>query len=462
MLTCHFSHKIKDKKCQINSKIQQSLVRKLLKNCAKAIDFIKNIISNKEFIEKHKNNPSDFTRNRSLPFSTVFLFLINLLKSSIQNELDKFFQVISKSDTPIQTVTASAFCQARKKLKHTAFVELIHKISCYFYKSFEIKNWRGFRLVAVDGSTVQVPKNKETEKYFGSWHPAKSTDSCPMARVSQMFDVLNHINLDAVIAPKSNGERTLAAQHFQHLSKYDLVLLDRGYPAFWLFRLILSKGGQFCARLPIELWKSVLQAFITSNLKEQVIALEPNYLQKRECLNQNLPTTPLKVRLLKIELDTGETEILITSLIDCIIYPYENFQELYFKRWPVEEHYKLIKSRVEIANFTGKSVQAIKQDFYARIFMCNLTSILAFAVHDKIDEKHKESKLQYKINWTQALAKMKNSAILLFFRENVLGIIIELLNLFLANNSAIRPGRKFPRKKQFNSKKFYFAYKPIS
>ncbi len=53
-----------------------------------------------------------------------------------------------------------------------------------------------------------------------------------MARVSQLFDVLNHITIDAVISPKKDGERALAVEHFEYLRPYDLVLLDRGYPAF--------------------------------------------------------------------------------------------------------------------------------------------------------------------------------------------------------------------------------------
>ena len=450
------------KKCQKKLLTRTSLARNLLKYCAKLIDFIKNIISNENFINQHKVNNSDFTRKRSLPFPTVFIFLLNLLRSSLQNELDKFFQTIDKTDVATRTVTASAFCQARKKLKYSAFIELLHKSSDYFYKLFSTKRWNGFRLLAVDGSTVQVPKNEETEEHFGVWHPAKTQDTCPVARVSQMFDVLNHVDVDAIIAPKSQGERALALKHFEYLKKNDLVLLDRGYPAFWLFQLIVKKGADFCARLPIDKWTQSIKSFLDSNLKEQVIELKPNYIAKKKCIELGLPTTPIKVRLIRIELDSGELEILATTLIDCNLYPYDVFKDLYFKRWPVEEQYKLLKSRIEIANFTGKSVQAVMQDFYARVFMCNLTSMLAFPVHDKIIEKHEQSKLDYKINWTQALAKMKNSAILLFFRDNIISIIKKLFKLFLADNSAVRPGRKFPRKMRICRKKYAFPYKPIS
>ncbi len=190
--------------------------------------------------------------------------------------------------------------------------------------------------------------------------------------------------------------------------------------------------------------------------------LIPGYLAQKECEKLGLSTEPITLRLIKIELDSDETEVIITSLIDCETYSYDLFKDLYFQRWPVEEDYKLWKSRIEVGNFTGKSVLAVKQDFYARVLMANFTSILAFPVQDQINKKHKDSKYKYKINWTQALAKMKKSGILLFFRTNVTEIIKKLWNLFVANDYAIRPGRKFPRKFSPYSKKYHFAYKPIS
>jgi hypothetical protein len=48
-----------------------------------------------------------------------------------------------------------------------------------------------------------------------------------MARLSQLFDTLNKITVDAIISPKHIGERELAANHFLHLKPTDLVLMDR-------------------------------------------------------------------------------------------------------------------------------------------------------------------------------------------------------------------------------------------
>jgi hypothetical protein len=85
---------------------------------------LKKKLTSTEFIERHRVRPSDFTRERCLPFHKVFLLLINFLTKSIQAELDNLFRVILHRELPVNEVTKSAFCLARKKLCHSAFVEL--------------------------------------------------------------------------------------------------------------------------------------------------------------------------------------------------------------------------------------------------------------------------------------------------------------------------------------------------
>jgi hypothetical protein len=79
-------------------------------------------------------------------------------------------------------------------------------------------------------------KSEAFVEHFGTWNPRQG-DPLPMARISQLFDPLNGITQThhALIALKSTSERELAAKHFEHHKERDLVLLDRGYPAFWQF-----------------------------------------------------------------------------------------------------------------------------------------------------------------------------------------------------------------------------------
>ena len=73
-------------------------------------------------------------------------------------------------------------------------------------------------------------------------------------------------------------------------------------------------------------------------------------------------------RLIKIVLESGEKEILCTSLTDTEKYQYKEFDSLYHYRWNEEGAYKLLKSRIEMENFSGKTAKAVKQDFHAKVF----------------------------------------------------------------------------------------------
>jgi hypothetical protein len=408
---------------------------------------------------RHRQTEQAFTRKRCLTFIILIIFLLNMLKRSQQDELDEFFKLLNGGQVALRVVTKSAFTQARKKIKYEAFIELNQVQTNYFYQFLPSQTWKGWRLVAVDGSTVQVPNTPENLAHFGAWNPAKGAP-CPMARISQMFDVLNDVTLDALIVPKAVGERELAADHFSHLHPSDLVLLDRGYPAFWLFALILSKNAHVCARMKVSGWL-VVEHFVASGLSEQIVVLQPGYAARQECHARKLSTNPVTIRLIRVELDNGEIEVLATSLLDSTTYPSAIFKELYHLRWPVEEQYKVFKSRIEIENFSGKSVLSVYQDFHAKVFTANLTAILARPAQEVITQDCIEKKYAYQVNMTNALSKMKDVVVLLLHDlSSVPRLLISLWQLMIKTIEPIRPGRSYPRIMRVKPKKFPVCYKP--
>ena len=420
---------------------------------------LKTLLFSGDFQKRYRQEPKDFTRERCLPFYIVVIFLLNLVKRALQDELDEFFKLLTGADIATRIVTKSAFIQARKKLKYEAFVELNRAQVNYFYEHFEPETWHGFRLAAVDGSMSELPDIEEIATHFGVWHPA-SGGTCPKARVSQMFDVLNKVSLDAIIAPKNQGERALAELHFAHLKAGDLVLLDRGYPAFWLFALILAKNAHFCARMKLSGWK-VVEQFAASGKPEQIVTLRPCAAAFHECQDRKLPSHPLTVRLIRIELDDGEVEVLATSLLDRESYPVSIFKELYHCRWPVEEDYKVMKSRIEIENWSGKSVLAVYQDFHAKVFTKNMTDLLAYPAQKLVDQESQDKKYSYHVNMTNAFSKIKDTLVLLLQRSTIWPLLEQLWLLMTQTIEPIRPNRSFPRIKQVKPKKFAFSYKPI-
>jgi hypothetical protein len=452
----------KEEKCLKTLIVNWILAWSLLCDCcAKLIEYIKDIILSDHFITQHKQKPSDFTRQRKLPFQILIFFMMNLISGSYQKELNNFFQRLMGLDVPKRFVSKVALSKARLKLKYEAFVELNRHLVQYFYRHFEsVSKWHGFNLLVVDGSLIRLPRIKKIAEHFGAWHPVRGQE-CPMARASLLFDPLNRISIDAIISPKHIGERELAAQHFLNLLSEDLVLLDRGYPAYWLFNLILSLQANFCARISNKKWK-IVRKFFNCGRPEKIISLPAYSTSIKMCRQMGLDLKPLKLRLIRIDLPTGETEILITSLIDDELYPYDIFAELYHQRWFVEEDYKKIKCWIEVENFTGKTVLSIYQDFHARVFSKNMTQILSLPTKPFIEQADRNRKYSYQVNFAQALASVKNTIVLLFNRsmETVNRLLHDLLQLLSMTVEPVRPGRSYPRNHK-KRKNFYLNYKPI-
>ena len=437
------------------------LARNLIFNtCAKAIDFINKIITSADFIDHNRKSNKDFTRNRKLPFHILIVFLLNFVRGSYQDELDKFFKTIHRFDVAKRIVSKAALTKARMKIKFNAFVELNMHLINYFEEHFNPRTWFGFRLVAIDGSLTRLPQTQAVAEYFGVWKGRQGAPS-PMGRISQLFDVLNKVTIDAIISPKGVGERELAAQHMLKSMPNDLVLLDRGYPAWWLFSLILSMDADFCTRISCTKWK-VVRKFFRSGLPEKIIELPIHATSVAQCKQMGLDTTALKLRLIRIEND-GKVAVLITSLIDTQQYPIGIFNDLYHDRWPVEEDYKAIKCRMDLENFSGKSALSVYQDFHAKIFAKNLVAIMAFPVKDVLDNLNNTKMYRYQINFTQAISKSKGVIALLFHDSNnkVRRLIADLQYIFQRTIEPIRPGRTYPRKHKAKPRKFFLQYKPI-
>lgn len=413
-----------------------------------------------EFIENHKVAKKDFTRKRSLPFQTVFLILINFLKKSIQAELDNFFKILLNKEIPLNEVTKGAFSIARGKLKSSAFVELNAYQIEYFYNNSNYKTWNGFRILGIDGSIIRLPSSEVIKEKYGTHDHSETGTLISFARISQAYDLLNSLTIDALISTYNDNEQNLALQHSRLFKSGDLAIFDRNYASFWMFSLLMQKQTHFCARLKINTWKAAKE-LLTSGKKEAIIEIHPSNASVKKCKELGLPINPIKLRLICVEIENNEKEVLITSLIDELRYPHEIFSELYQLRWQIEESYKTMKSRLEIENFTGKSCLSIEQDIYAKVFSCNLTVILLQGAEKIVKKISTKRGRNYKPNFTQALIRKKDSIVLLFCREKKIvdGYINELIGLFAKNIEIERIDRHFNRNFRKSKQIYPMPYK---
>jgi len=416
-------------------------------------------LSDSTFINKHRLKPTAFSRKRSLDFSTLFLFLLNFRKQSGQVELNQFFQQVVSS---IKPVSQSALTQARNLLSPLAFKEINQNVITQFYsKSKDLKQWKGFRVCAVDGSSIRLPATEDVIKNFGVHKGINEPKGCPMALSSVLYDVLNKITIDSTLETAHASERECAEKHFQYTNQNDLTLYDRGYNAFWLYALHQQHNKKFCMRVKAS-QMNIAKVFIKSNQKQQIITLKANKSSIKTCVKKDINYSDIELRLIRVDLE-NEVEVLITNLNDEQNFPAECFKSLYHLRWGIEENYKRLKQWLEIENFSGKSALSVQQDFYAKILASNLTQILCSEAQKGLNKKTKNNKLSYQVNFAQSLSKVKNRLVELIYQaHSAFKInaqkIADLIESMSLSPSAVRKNRSFSR--QVKKKKNNFFYQP--
>ncbi len=262
------------------------------------------------------------------------------------------------------------------------------------------------------------------------------------ARGSVLYDVLNNLVLHGVLAPYSVGERVLAQQHLAYCRHGDPVIYDRGYPSFGMMLAVTSTGAHFLMRCK-HTFNQLVMDFVAS---DQQTALVDMAAGKGTAHGKGANKADrIQVRLVKVTLDNGEIETLITSLLDEKEYPTELFKDLYHQRWGVEQFYDVVKNIVCVENFTGHTDRVIQQDFHSALLMCNIHSLLVSEAEDEMPKKGDRVKYDRKINKTVSFGFMKDAMVALLAQPDPRIRIDGLKELFLSNTIPIRPGRSFPR-----------------
>jgi Transposase DDE domain len=426
-----------------------------------AVQTTRTLIHDGSFCHRHRACDKNFTRRRKLTFMNVVVVLLQKTVRSIQLHLHDFFAALASGS---QSVSASAWCEARLKLRHTAFIELNERaILDVVYggqSDFAVRRWKGHRLIGIDSSLIRLPNQQALGEEFG-WvqcsNQQGSSGRYPQARLSALTDLLNRIVIQTLFVPWQQGERDLALEHIKHLQPADIGLLDRGFASYELFAQFIAQQRQFVCRCPTSSFSVVNQLFQENQAGRSVAAtLRPCAGKLAEVRRAGLPEE-ITVRFVTVRLQTGELEVLATNLLDEQRYPTEEFGELYHYRWGIETYYGLVKGRLDLENFTGLSAEAVRQDLYSTIFLSNLESILIVPAQEQLRQKSEPLQHRQQVNHAVSFHALKAQIIqLLVSAEPIPEVLLKLQRLFLDNPVSHRPGRKVPRQKQSAWRSYHY------
>lgn len=399
-----------------------------------------------------KNPQSDFSRNSKLGFKKALSIILSFGSKSLPNELLDYFQCAK--DVP----SASAFVQCRDKILPEALNFLFHEFNsrCDYNPTY-----KGYRLLAVDGSELQIATNAEhKESHLISKENRKPYN---LLHLNAMYDLLSHMYIDAMLQGKNiaNEQRALADMVDHSSVSTAIVLADRGYESYNCFAHIQEKGWKFLFRvkdgtagivsgLDLPSTEEFDVIFDLKLTRKQTNAMKEllkdrnqykrlksyhdfDYLPAKNRKHEEAKIYPLRIRVVRFKLNDKSIETIITNL-DADDFSPDEIKILYAKRWGIETSFRKLKYTIGLLHFHAKKVEYIYQEIFARMIIYNLTElVISHVIMEKKDRKY-----AYQANFSTAVHICRQ-----YFRGNVSPPDVETLIARLI--LPIRPGRSLPR-----------------
>lgn len=419
--------------------------------------FLQMVSSMQENSRPFVNNPGvDFTRKRKCSMSDIILSTLSMEAHSLSHEIRNFF--------PAKRLpTKSAFVQQRAKLNEKAFPHLFQEINMRF--PFK-KTFRGFHLLACDGSDINIPPEKgRTLTYVRSNTPGVGYHQ---VHLNAIYDVLEERYLDILIQPRSSINERNALCSFllrNHIPGKCLFIADRGYYSLKVLVRFIQSGDSFLLRMKSPgPSNSFLSHFKLPDSQEFDVSLSFNisHNRKMRTVDSSCPfiywhaergnadaymegernaVFHLSVRLVKLTLPDGQGEEYLLTNLPKESFGIKDLRQLYGMRWGIETSFRSLKSNVGLNHFHSIKYPFIIQEIYARVITYNLTKLLISCVR----MPRGDTKYEYKVSFSDAVSTTRYFLIHRIINAEILCMLQQYL-------APVRPDRIFPRK--IHSKRF--------
>lgn len=404
-------------------------------------------LTDEEFIDTHRLESSAFKRDRIFSFRTLVTYQLQRSSRSLNGELLSLFVDCLEAPVP----SKSAYSKARKKLSHTCYDSLNMELLSGLPDG---ASWNGHRVRSIDGSTVQLPRSKECVKEYGSYdmgRPGSTKEAC-MGRTSIFYDVLNKVVLDSTLDHYRCSEKEQFGKFVHLIGQGDVLLMDNYYAKHGVLGPILDARAHFVVPLTEKL--HVVRRFLKHKKKaEQLTKITFTDSGTKEHLT-------IEGRLIKKKVK-GAYKVLFTSIPQGKGRSRAAIFALYAKRWGVETCYGHLKNTLEMADWSGTSVLAVRQDFKSKILLHNITALLCRRIRPKrkkSDQRNRDTQRKRIISFSNALCRCKSLIRGLLKGKELDGLITDFIANVKSTIEYSRKGQAYPRS-YFEGRKYHMNQK---
>ncbi len=221
--------------------------------------------------------------------------------------------------------------------------------------------YRGWRLVSLDGSTLEVADEKANQQAFGRPAASRGASAYPQMRLVALVENGTHVLFGTREGSYATGEITLAHEVVPALQPGMLCLADRGFFGYALWRRAQATGADL-------LWRA----------RQDIRLPREQLLPDGSCLSRLFPSerdrrrqeNALVVRVIEYELEGvngAEAHYrVVTTILDPARAPAEELAALYHERWEIEGAWDELKTHLRGARIVlrSKTPDLVRQEFY--------------------------------------------------------------------------------------------------
>lgn len=257
-------------------------------------------------------------------------------------------EIVAKLDLALPgprgpTPARSAVVQARARLGEEPMQWLFERCAeKWAHESARRYAWRGLALYGVDGTTARVPDSPENREHFGGQRGPRGDSGYPQTRIVTLMTLRTHLLAAARFGPYAVSEAVYARSLWPQVPDNALVIVDRNfYDANVLIPLAshgVSRHWLIRAKRTTK-WKVIRRLGPSDDLVE----LQVN--RRARAANPHLPKKWF-ARAVRYQRRGFPPQVLLTSLLDPVLYPAAEIAALYHERWEIELGYDEVKTKM--------------------------------------------------------------------------------------------------------------------
>lgn len=221
--------------------------------------------------------------------------------------------------------------------------------------------YRDWRLISLDGSTLDVADTAENEEAFGRPGASRGSSAFPKIRFVALLENGTHVLWAAVMDKYAVDELTLAEGVVTGLRKGMLCLADRFFPSYKLWRTASKTGADLLWRTRQNARLEVDKRLPDGSYLSRIYASTSDRRNERN----GIVVRVIDYRLKDVK-DAESVYRLITTVLDPEQAPAKELAALYHERWEIETALDELKTHLRGAQIVlrSKTPELVKQEFF--------------------------------------------------------------------------------------------------